>query len=203
MNTNLRSAFQQAVRAAARSWPPDGGSGDPNTVDIYWHAQRVTGILQLQLPLVLPPKETGVAIVELVEHHFIGSSLVRDLSLESLAHRAGKLVDAVQHGGLLSFGEQQGYVVALYGWHGCIYMAKLLRQSFVVPGGEAPYSLEHRLQGYGRLRECWSQEDARANPWVRYGVSLARSLEKTRKGDRFGELIVENWVPSDSPYWDR
>jgi hypothetical protein len=40
------------------------------------------------------------------------------------------------------------------------------------------------------------------NPWVRYGVSLARLMEKGRKGDDFDYVVHENWIPKDSPYWD-
>ena len=76
-------------------------------------------------------------------------------------------------------------------------MAKLLRRTYVVPGGEAPYTLEMRLQGHNWLQECWRREEPNGNPWIRYGVSLARLLEKERDNP-----IIEDWVPKDSCYWD-
>ena len=82
-------------------------------------------------------------------------------------------------------------------------MAKLLRDAFVIPGGEADYTTEQRVKGYAWLQKCWAMEVGRGNPWVRYGVSLARLFEKTRKGDKFEEVVVEEWVPPESPYWDQ
>jgi hypothetical protein len=80
---------------------------------------------------------------------------------------------------LLSIGIQESYVVSLYTWHGCINMSKLLRETYVTRNGEAPYTIEMRLKGYNQLQRWWSNEDNEGNPWIRYGVSLARLLEKS------------------------
>lgn len=205
METVPKTELEKAVGKAARTWA-QMGSGDPNTIDLYCHAQKVREQLGLQLPQTLPPKENGVALVELVENHFVCPSLrvlVRDLHPHAVAARARTLVDAIQDASLKSGGPEESYAVALYTWHGCIYMAKLLRPSYNAPGGQATYPDQQRIQGYAWLQECWTQETAKGNPWVRYGVSLARALEINRKKDEFAQMVIEDWVPPDSPYWDR
>lgn len=191
-----KSSLQAAIERAAQSWP-QLYTGDPNTVDVYWHAGKVVNLLGLQLPTELPQKEIGIALVECVENNFISRSLIRQCSPQNLAERGLELVEVIRDQRLLSMGAQESYVVALYTWHGCINMAKLLRRTYVTPDGEAPYTPEMRLHGYNQLQRDWRNEDARDNPWVRYGVSLARLLERKR-----GNPVVENWLPSDSPYWD-
>ena len=200
-----KTELEQAVSKAAQSWPVIASSGDPNTIDLYWHAQRVQERLGLQLPQTLPQKENGVTLVELVETHFVFPSLgvlVRALPPDAVAERAGKLIDAIYGAGLQAGGPVESYVTALYTWHGCINMAKLLRPSYNVPGGQAAYSEQQRLQDYVWLQQCWTQETAKGNLWVRYGVSLARLLEMNRKKDEFAQMVIEDWVPRDSPYWD-
>jgi hypothetical protein len=112
------------------------------------------------------------------------------------------LVNEIAGATLLDGEPTQRYVCALYTWHGCINMAKLLRSTYVISGGEADYTRDQRIKGYAWLEECCSKETTRGNAWVRYGVSLARLFEKNRKGDKFKDAIVEDWVPQESPYWD-
>jgi hypothetical protein len=205
MKNGPKTELEQAVSNAAQAWLQIGGPGDPNTIDLYWQAQRVQEWLELQLPQTLPPKKNGVALVELVETHFVCSSLsvlVRDLLPDAVAERARKLVDTIYGVDLQSGGAQKTYVTALYTWHGCINMAKLLRPSHNTPDGQAAYSGQQRVQGCAWLREYWTQETAKGNPWVRYGVSLARPLEMNSKKDEFAQMIIEDWVPLDSLYWD-
>lgn len=190
-----KSSLQAAIKTVAQFWPQLNESGDPNTVDVYWHAGEVVNLLELQLPTELPQKEIGVLLVECVENNFISGSLIRQCSPQSLAERGIRLVEVIPDQRLLSIEAQESYAVALYTWHGCINMAKLLRRTYVTLDGEAPYTIEMRLEGYNQLQDCWRNENARDNHWVRYGVSLARLLEKKR-----GNPIVENWVPKDSPY---
>lgn len=186
-----------AIENATGLWPQLFGPGDPNTIDVYWHAREVARLLNLRLPLELPEKDIGVAVVECVESEFISGSLIRCCSSQELARRGRKLIECIHEQGLLPFEYPETYVVALYTWHGCINMAKLLRITYVVPSGEAYYTDEIRWEGYCWLRKCWSEEQARGNPWVKYGVSLARLLEKKR-----GNPVVEYWIPGGSPYWD-
>lgn len=191
-----RSSLRAAIEMAAKSWP-QLYVGDSNTVDVYWHAGEVVKLLGLQIPTGLPQKEIGVALVECVENNFISGSLIRQYSAQNLAERGLELAKVIRNQRLLSIGVQESYTVALYTWHGCINMAKVLRRTYVIPEGEAPYTPELRWYGYNQLQRTWRNEDARGNPWIRYGVSLARLLEKKR-----GNPLVENWVPGDSPYWD-
>ena len=192
-----KSSLQTAIKMATQSWTQLHESGDPNTVDVYWHIGKVVELLGLRLPTELPLKETGAVLVECVENNFIKGSLIRQCSPQSLAERGLTLVEVIQNQRLLSIGVQETYVVALYTWHGCINMAKLLRKTYIIPDGEELYIIEMRLQGYNQLQVYLRNEDARGNPWVRYGISLAKLLEKKR-----GNSVVENWVPRDSPYWD-
>jgi len=191
------SSLLEAIKEAAESWPLLAGPGDPNTIDVYWHASEIVNLLKLRLPTKLPGKQIGVAVVECVENNFIKSSLIRYCSSQELAEKGRKLVECIQNRKLLSLKDSECYVVALYVWHGCINMAKVTRRTYIVPHGEAPYTIEMRLEGYRSLRECWFAEQAKGNPWVRYGVSIARLLEKKR-----GNPVEDNWVPQESPYWD-
>jgi hypothetical protein len=76
-------------------------------------------------------------------------------------------------------------------------MAKTTRKTYVTGSGEMPYSAELRISGYGSIRKCWKEEVRKGNPWVRFGVSVARALEVSR-----GKDVVDDWVPRDSPYWE-
>lgn len=200
----MDAGLQCAVTEVAGTWDTLPGSGDPNTIDLYRHAQRVEQCLRCGVPRDLPERDAGVTLVELVEQHFVASGLIRRLAPVNLSERAGVLVDAIVGADLLCHClPPQYYIAALYAWHGCINMAKLLRPNYVVAGGQEAYSDQQRSEGYAWLRDCWTQETAKGNPWVRYGVSLARPLELERKKDEFAKMVIEDWVPSDSPYWNR
>ena len=192
-----------AVTELAGTWDALAWPGDPNTIDLYRHARRVEEFLHFEVPRELPEREAGVALVELVERHFIVSGLIRMVPPTEISKRAAVLVDAIAEAGLLLHcSPEQRYVTVLYAWHGCINMAKLLRHTYATPGGEEEYTTDQRTEGYSWLMICWSEEIARGNPWVRYGVSVARLLETNRKGDSFKDTVFEEWVPRDSPYWD-
>ena len=193
--------LERAVIEAGR-WSALNGHGDPNTIDLYRHARRVEYILRIGVPHGIPGKDAGVALVELVERHFVGAKLIRTLGPTEISERAAALVDAIACATLLADSPGQRYIAALYAWHGCINMAKLLRPTSVTPDGEADITMDQRTRDYVWLSTCWSEEIARGNPWVRYGVSLARPFEKNRKGDSFKGAVLEDWVPRDSPYWD-
>ena len=55
-----KNSLQTAIKMATQSWTQLHESGDPNTVDVYWHAGKVVELLGLRLPTELPLKETGV-----------------------------------------------------------------------------------------------------------------------------------------------
>jgi len=158
----IDSNFRRAVIEAAGTWDRLDESGDPNTIDLYAHARRVEELLRLEVPRDPPQKEAGVALVELVERHFIGPQLLRHEKPETIAQRAGILTDVIERVALLPHRSvPQRYVAALFGWHGCINMAKLLRRTYVTPAGEVEYKLEERAGGYRRLSDCWTAEVAR------------------------------------------
>lgn len=196
MVAEQRKAIEQVIMELAQGWPELTRAGDPNTIDVYWLSHELHQRLSLRLPTTLPDKEIGIRIVELVEQHLISGSLIRRCSAQNLAQRSENLLEAIIGQQLLPCGLAESLAVALYAWHGCINMAKCLRKTYVVPGGEAPYKTPLRKQGYAQLQACWQAEDARGNPWVRYGVSLARLLEQKR-----GNVVLEDWVPDGSPHW--
>ena len=190
--TNI-SSFEEAIKQAT-SWR-SVEYGDPNTIDVYDHAKKVSRDLHLQLPAQFPRKEISVKIVELVNEKFIKGRLIRERTSKELVELGKQVADSLQEQNLLPFGRAESYVVALYIWHGCICMAKTLRKTYVVGRDrEASYTIKQRQQGYEYIRQCWQEEEAIGNPWVKYGVSLAKIFEKGEK--------VDDWVPEDSPYWD-
>ena len=188
------NSLEEAIEQNASSWR-QVGQVDPNTIDVYDLAKKVSIFLHLQLPTELPSKDAGVKIVELVNENFIEGRLIRERTPQELKELGKQLADSIQQQNFLPFQRSESFVVALYIWHGCICMAKNLRRTYVIDEGrESPYTIEQRQRGYEYIRRCWQNEEAIGNPWVKYGVSLARLFEKGEK--------VDDWVPEDSPYWD-
>lgn len=71
-------------------------------------------------------------------------------------------------------------------------MAKSLRKTYVVESGrETSYTIEQRQREYEYIQKCLQNEEDTGNPWVKYGVSLARTFEKGEK--------VDDWLPENSP----
>jgi hypothetical protein len=185
---------RRAVLAVSNRWVPlpAGTSGDPNTIDVFWLACLLEQAGQIRLPATLPAKPIGIAIVELVETAFI-KGLIRNVPATSLADQAVALSGRLQEAQLLDGLPLTNLVVALSTWHGCICMAKDLRK--VAVGGMV-YTPEIRTAGYQFLKETWEAAEKRGNPWVRYGVSLAKEFERQR-----GNTVTDEWVPKESPYW--
>ena len=192
-------SLEQAIRNAT-SWRVVGG--DPNLIDVYDHASSVQSALSLQLPAIHPEKAVGVAAVEIVETTFIAGALIRTRSPDQLVMLALSLVEKLAQ--QIASTREHTYVSALFAWHGCLNMAKATRQGYVTgPGMTTPYTLEQRVASYEHIQQAWRSEESRGNTWVRYGVSLARSLEQGRHRDNFSSAVVEAWVPRDSPYWSQ
>lgn len=186
-----------AIRSTATTWPPLSGPGDPNTIDLYWQAANVSERMGVTIPHGIPPKATLLEIVRCVEDTFVRGSLIRNLPTNVLSDRGLLLVRTLRSGQLWAYLPEQIYVIALYAWHGCINMAKITRRTYVTGNGEAPYPTEVRISGYRSIRRCWTEEVRKGNPWVRYGVSVARALENGR-----GNELIDDWVPRNSPYWE-
>lgn len=196
------SKLRKAVETAANSWPPFP-DGDSNLVDIYWFAEKLREALGAILPTELPPKNVGVLAFECVETNLLRdpqNRVLRNTPVADIALRIENLANAIK--GMLPFSDDQNLVVSLYAWHGCICMAKLLRCVYNIPGGQALYTPQMRRDEYARIRAEWTQNEAQGNPWVRYGVSLARPMEQGRKKQDFDFEVHENWIPKDSPYWE-
>ena len=192
--------LRAAVIRAAGHWDEMLAEGDANIVDVYLHARKIEGSLGERPPSILPARQEGLCIVEAVEARFMAGSIIRSVAPEALGDRARVLVEFLQaHNLIPSPGFADMYVAALYAWHGCLNMAKLLRKTYVVPTGEEmPYRLQQRLDGHRFILSCALPEEPRGQ-WVRLGMSLARPFEKGRgKADRD---IHDEWVPQDSPYW--
>lgn len=187
--------FREAATRAAAAWP--AAAGDTNLVDVYLHAARIAEMLGVRPPMDLPPKDVGVRLVELVDAELIKGRLMRTLSPKEVAARAEALVARIRADGLLPHSIAVNYAITLFTWHGCIHMAKTLRPTYRTPTGEAPYSLEIRQHGYAAIDHWWREAEAGGNPFVRYGLTLARALEQGR-----ANRIIDDWVPRESPYWE-
>jgi hypothetical protein len=195
----IAEKLTNAVEAAAKSWPPFG-SGGLNLVDVLWLAQKIREGLAVALPPAPPPQAAGVKAVECVETSLLRdprNRALRNTFVNEVARRIVALHAALN--GVLPFPNDQGLVVSLYAWHGCLHMASLLR---CVDAAGVLYTAEMRRRGYAVLHDDWEREAAAGNPWVRYGVSLARRLEQGRKKENFDYEVHENWVSRPSPYWD-
>jgi hypothetical protein len=183
-----------AVIAASRQWfkLDPNVSGDPNTIDLLWLAYGFEEQVRFKYPKKLPPKETGIEIVESVEVFIKG--LIRDLPRAELAERSIALNQRLSGSALLSYEPITNLAIAFCVWTGCIGMAKCLR---VETSDHTVYTTAMRVSGYEDLVRTWEADEQKGNPWVRYGVSLARELERRR-----GNAVVDDWVPKSSPYWD-
>ncbi len=189
-----------AVSAAAVSWPP-ATTGNPNQVDILVLAKRLQSALSVTLPNQLTSPHDGVRLVEFVEQQVVAGTLIRGQVPAVLGKRVARLAELIT-ANQLELGSMQATVVAaLYLWHGCTVTASLLQDTFAAKQGNRPYSPEQRVEGYAALRQTWTQEESRGNPWIRYGVGLARIMEQEHQGQDFARTIHEDWIPKDSPYW--
>ncbi len=196
-----KSRLEQAVEAAARTWP--AASGDTNLLDVHWLARQIRQDLGVTLPNALPPKRDGVAAFECVETNLLrdpGNRVLRQTPLADIVRRIESLPAALK--GLLPFSDEQNIVVSLYSWHDCIHMGKVLRCTYNIPGGQALYTPQMRREGYEHVKADWMKEEAQGNRWVRYGVSLTRLMEQGRKKENFDSEVHENWIPDESRYWE-
>jgi hypothetical protein len=188
--------LRNAVISASAVWKRDVG-GDINLVDVMFQAVRVGRAAGEAIPAELPERLVGVRLVEIVDRELIKGDLIRTLSSEELAGRAEATVRAIEAEGILAgHSAIVKYVVALFTWHGCIHMAKATRRAYRTAKGEEDYNLDLRWHAYDIIRQWWAETETLGNPWVKFGVGVARLVEQGR-----GNQPVEDWVPADSPYW--
>lgn len=167
-------------------------------VDVLGMARLITERLGLALPNDLLPKPEGVTIVESVEKNLMSAAGLLRWSARQEPQRIiegiSTLLRDLRESSLLHFSDPLNLVCALFAWHGCLSMAKVLRPTFVFGDMTIAYTLDLRERDYRKLQQEWLGEEAKGNRWVRYGVSLTRLF-------RSHELRVDQWVPQDSPYW--
>ena len=68
---------------------------------------------------------------------------------------------------------------------------------YMMKGQPTQYTLELRKRGHEAIEACARAEQERGNPWVRFGISIARRFEQAR-----GNTPVDGWVPAESAYWN-
>ncbi len=119
--------FEDAVRGATPIWPQVHEGEDPNTIDVLLHARQVELDTNTTVPEDVPEPDLGVRAAEAVDA-FISGSQFRGWPPETRVERAGVLLERLKVEGLRFGSEAQTYLVALYTWHGCLGMAKLLVQ---------------------------------------------------------------------------
>jgi hypothetical protein len=171
-----------------------------NLSDLDWFAHRLANELEVTLPDEFPTREQGVELVELVEERLLAQSpqhVVRLNAPPALVQHCKDLTQELRARKLLRHDDRTNLVAALFAWLGCIGMAKTLRE---VDSQGQLYSDDIRRRDYATIERQWG---AKGGAWVRYGVTVARKLERERieRGGTHRDLI-DNWVPRDSPYWD-
>jgi len=181
--------LEGAVQTIAFNWPHV--VGDPNVQDVLYLAYSLQGALGIrELPHRLASKKSGVSWVESVDRHLIQGNILRFLSPEEVGARVSALSHALRG--------QTRLLQALCTWFGTIGMAKCTRTHYNshAPTGKTPYTQEERWIGFYIVQLAWKQALVAGNPWVKFGVSIANALSRSR-----GDEIVDRWVPKSSPYW--
>lgn len=205
MNQNLEEEnnevlLKKLIEELASSWPQSMRWGDdPNTHDIWYHASKIVDTLRLKLPTTLPDVKIGILLVDCVGKDF-SYGLIREVPPKELAGRGISLLRNLENQHLLPYKPIENYVISLYIYHGYFCISKMTRVFYNTPSGKIDYTDEVRIKLYANLQKLWETEEVgRGNPWVRYGVTIAKPFdEKNRKN----EDIINNWIPRDSPYWN-
>jgi hypothetical protein len=141
-----------------------------------------------------------VLIVEIVEKHLIANTILRHVEPEELGSRAETLIRSLHARSLMrGRGFADMYVAALYAWHGCVPMAKLMRRMYVTANGEVPYTQQQRLREHALILSSASSGERRG-AWIRFEMSIAKLFEKNR--GKQDDEIDDSWVPQESPYWE-
>lgn len=181
------------------------GSGEPNLHDFRLMALILRLHYVDEMLQDTPTYGTGLKIVEYIEDNIFKDTseyaiyhVVRNLPLGDFSKRMKDSARALQLEGYLHGGVAQVLSAAFYTWYGCISMAKLTR-----PEGSdrVQYTTEMRFDGYDYIKSEWEEAEKIGNPWIKFGASLAKRLEEKRKKNDPNKVIVDDWIPKDSPYW--
>lgn len=181
------------------------GSGEPNLRDIWLMAETLRLNYVDQMPIDIPKEDIGLRIVEYIDENIFKDTLnypihhvIRNLSLEDFSGRMKEIAKSIQLKGYLHGGVANTLCVAFYIWFGCIFVAKLTRTE----GSDGvQYTEEMRLGEYNWIKGIWEDALKHGNPWIKYATELSKLLEEKRKRDNPNKVIVDNWIPDDSPYW--
>lgn len=153
--------------------------------------------------ITTPPKaDDGLRIVEYIENEFMKGALhgvIVTFSEDRFFKRMKKTAHDLQVDNLIYGGVCNSLCAAFYTWYGCLSMAKLTR---VMGSDKVFYTAEMRENGYAHLEKEWKEEERLGNPWIKFGVSLAKLLEEKRKKADHIKVIMDDWIPADSPYWE-
>lgn len=180
--------------------------GEPNLLDFKLMAQTLRLHYVDEMLQELPGCETGLKIVEYIEDNIFKDAatyeiyhVVRNLTLEDFSKRMREIAKRLQLNGYLHGGVTKALSAAFYAWYGCLSMAKLTR----VEGSDGVlYTTEMRLEEYKCIRNEWEDAEKYGNLWIKFGVRIAKLLEEKRKKAESNKVIVDDWVPEDSPYWE-
>jgi len=195
-SVGMDALLRGCVARVASTWPSPGG--DPNVFDILWLAERLQEWVgdSISGPLVGP--KVAIQWVEDVDRFLVKMEILRRLDNWEVAERTVALKCGLRAPALPGRNARMIRLIqALYTWFGAIGMAKSTRVAYNSgPNQTTPYSQEERWIGYYLVQLQWKRLLAAGNPWVRFGVSIANALAKSR-----GDKIIDRWVPKASPYW--
>jgi hypothetical protein len=184
---------------------PEKNPEEPNLRDFKLIAETLRFNYVNKMPQKLPSCNIGLKIVEYIEDNIFKDTqtyqihhVVRNLTLENFSERMKKTAKKLQVKRYLNGGTAEVLCIAFYIWFGCISMAKLTRFE---GSDRVPYTSEIKLEGYSWLKSEWKNAEKQGNYWIKYGVELAKQLEEKRKEKDPNKIIVDDWIPQNSPYW--
>lgn len=188
-------SLKKLVETVAKDWP--AAIGDVNMCDVAVLGWRIAAKESLTLPHQLWPKDFGVQVVETIDRELIKMSDIRKRTPKDLARGSARIVEWFRSANGPDWDGPTILATSFFTWQGCISMAKSTRPSYNAHPKPLPYTQDLRWCGYYRVQHEWKEALQFRNIWIRYGVTLARTLALARKNE-----IIDDWIPKDSPYWD-
>ena len=195
---NLNSDFQMAFNNSLESLRLLNFNGDTNLIDLYLLAKGIQNSMEIRIPYEEIMCDIGIDIVECVENVFIKGELIREISSQELNERTSLVIQHIRDKNLLPFDDEQNFLIALFIWHSCLRMAKLVRETYVInrAGDKEEYTHEMRMKEYNVIISILESEEKNINCWFLFGVSIAKPFKSRRN-----EKCIEDWIPEESPYW--
>lgn len=200
-NTNIDKIFDHLWNEIREDIP-----GEPNIHDFRLMAQVLRLHYLDEMLQDLPNCEIGLNIVDYIEDNIFKDAAtykidhkIRKLSREDFFGRMKQAARDLQFKGYLHGGVAKILSAAFYTWYSCLRMAKLTRTEDILG---IQYTNEMRYSDYEDLRNEWEDAVKFGNPWIKFGVKIAKLLEEKRKKANPKKIIVDDWVPPNSPYWE-